>query len=247
LTKRDERALLQDILDCAQEAIDFCQGQTLATFTSDRMRQLAVVRLIQLIGEASIRLNDETRQKFPSVPWHQLRAMRNILVHQYEGIEDAIVWNPNLIEEPGVIEALSLVERQKYLKKSGRYIDLLFKNKKKYLIVEIKCIFINQISIITDQVLEYKKGLAEEFGISEDEIICSLVTSKGFSEEVTSFCKDKGVIAKKLDENDTDLVEYLIEFTSKRELDQRLTGSPFPEEIRHPRRDHCSDQYRKQP
>lgn len=103
MTKRDERVILQDILDYAQEAVDFCQGQTLATFTSDRMRQLAVLRLIQLVGEASIRLSDATRQKFPSVPWHQLRAMRNILVHQYEGIDDAIVWKTAVERLPELI------------------------------------------------------------------------------------------------------------------------------------------------
>jgi len=110
LTKRDERALLQDILDYAHEAVDFCQGQTLATFTADRMRHLAVLRLIQLIGEASIRLNDETRQKFPAVPWPQLRAMRNILVHQYEGIDDAIVWKTAVERLPELI--LNLHQRK---------------------------------------------------------------------------------------------------------------------------------------
>lgn len=108
LTKRDERALLQDILGYAQEAIDFCHGQTLATFASDRMRHLAVVRLIQLLGEASIRLSDETRQKYPAVPWHQLRAMRNILVHQYEGIDDAIVWKTAVERLPELISSLQM-------------------------------------------------------------------------------------------------------------------------------------------
>ena len=58
------------------------------------MRYHEVVRLIQLTREASIRLSDETRLKYPSVPWHPLRAMRNILVHQNEGIDDATVLKP---------------------------------------------------------------------------------------------------------------------------------------------------------
>ncbi|VVB96344.1 Uncharacterised protein [uncultured archaeon] len=124
-----------------------------------------------------------------------------IYIPEWE-IEDSIAWNPRCIEVPGIIEDFFLFERQKYLKNTGRFIDLLFKNHKKYLIVEIKCTFIDQISIVRDQVLEYKKGLSEEFEISEDNIICSLVTPKGFSEEVISFCEHNGVIAKKLDENE---------------------------------------------
>lgn len=124
-----------------------------------------------------------------------------IYIPEWE-IEDAIAWNPRCIEIPGIIDDLILLERQKYLKNSGRFIDLLFKNHKKYLIVEIKCTFIDQISIVTDQVLEYKKGLSEEFNIPEDKIICSLVTPKGFSEEVKLICDYNGIIAKKLDESE---------------------------------------------
>ncbi len=124
-----------------------------------------------------------------------------IYIPEWE-IEDAIAWNPRIIEEPGVIEDLLFVERQKYLQNSGRYIDLLFKNHKKYLIVEVKCIFIDQISIVTNQVLEYKKGLSEEYGIPADDIICSLVTPKGFSDEVKLFCEHNGVITRRLDENE---------------------------------------------
>ena len=107
MTKRDDRALIQDMLDFAQEAVDFCRGQTLASFSSDRMRHLAVVRLIQLIGEASVRLSDAARQSRPAVPWRELRAMRNILVHQYEGIDDAIVWKTATERLPELIATLS--------------------------------------------------------------------------------------------------------------------------------------------
>lgn len=105
MTKRDERALIQDMLDFAQEAVGFCKGQTLSSFAADRMRHLAVVRLIQLIGEASVRLSDATRQTYPAVPWRELRAMRNILVHQYDGIDDEIVWKTATERLPELVAA----------------------------------------------------------------------------------------------------------------------------------------------
>lgn len=116
-------------------------------------------------------------------------------------IEKAILWNPSLIEVPGILENLLFVDNQKYIKSIGRYIDVLFKNRDKYVIVEIKCVYIDQKSIILDQVLEYKKGLTEELGIPENDVICSLVTPSGFSDDVKALCEEKGIITKKIDVN----------------------------------------------
>lgn len=88
------------------------------------------------------------------------------------------------------------------MKSSGRYIDLLLKNHTKYVIVEIKCTFISNTSVVTDQILEYKKTFSEESGIPNERIICCLVSPKGFSNEVLSLCENHGVITKIVDENE---------------------------------------------
>lgn len=117
-------------------------------------------------------------------------------------IENAIVWNPALVEISGRLEKLSFIENQKYLKNTGRYIDILFKSDDKLVIVEVKCIYIDEPAIIFDQVLEYKKELSSELGVPKEKIVCSLVSPMGFSEEVLSLCNNLGIFTKKLDENE---------------------------------------------
>jgi len=117
-------------------------------------------------------------------------------------IENAIVWNPSLVEISGRLENLSFIENQKYLKNAGRYIDILFESDDKLVIVEIKCIYINEPAIVFDQVLEYQKELSAELGIPKEKIVCSLVSPMGFSEEVLNLCNKLGIFTKKLDENE---------------------------------------------
>lgn len=117
-------------------------------------------------------------------------------------VEESIIWNPDLIEVPSRLENLKLVERQRYLKNLGRYIDILFKNKDKYVIVEVKCNHIDQTSVVTDQVLEYRKGLSKELRIPEEKIICILATPEGFSEDVKGLCKHNKILTVEIDENE---------------------------------------------
>lgn len=117
-------------------------------------------------------------------------------------IENAIVWNPSLVEISGSLEKLSFIENQRYLKNTGRYIDILFKSNEKLVIVEIKCIYIDEPAIIFDQVLEYKKELSAELGVPMENIVCSLVSPMGFSEEIINLCNEQGIFTKKLDENE---------------------------------------------
>ncbi|MFZ3058737.1 MAG: hypothetical protein WA102_03265 [Candidatus Methanoperedens sp.] len=117
-------------------------------------------------------------------------------------IENAIVWNPTLVEISGRLEKLSFIENQKYLKNTGRYIDILFKSDDKLVIVEVKCIYIDEPAIIFDQVLEYKKELSAELGVPKENIVCSLVSPMGFSDEVLNLCNNLGIFTKKLDENE---------------------------------------------
>jgi hypothetical protein len=114
-------------------------------------------------------------------------------------IEELLVCNPEFLGFPS--KELKLVERQKYLKKSGRYIDLLFKRDGGYLIVEIKSIFVKDKSVITDQLIPYSSELASELGICEDGIMRVLISPNGFSEDVEALCQEAGVITRTLDQN----------------------------------------------
>ncbi len=89
---RTDRLLLQDILD----AVLIIQQYTPATqseFEKNPPIQSHILRHIQIIGEAVSRLSAETKQKHPHVPWREIIAMRNILVHGYFQIDVNEIWN----------------------------------------------------------------------------------------------------------------------------------------------------------
>jgi len=109
-------------------------------------------------------------------------------------IEELIAQNPGLLGYP--FRRLKLLERQKYLKKVGRYIDLLFKQGDYYLLVEVKSNFVDDKSVILNQVIPYKKALAEELGVQEDKVLCTIISPIGFSKEIERLCKEKGVVTK---------------------------------------------------
>jgi hypothetical protein len=113
-------------------------------------------------------------------------------------VEELLAYNPQLLGFPS--SQLKLVDRQKYLAKPGRYIDLLFKHGDTYLIVEVKSGLVNDKSVVADQLLEYKKSLAEESGLSDNKIVCVLVSPNGFTDEVRELCQQTGIIARALDE-----------------------------------------------
>jgi hypothetical protein len=135
-------------------------------------------------------------------------------------VEELLKCNPDLLGFPP--SALKLVESQKYLPKPGRFIDLLFKNGDKYLIVEIKSPIIKDKAIVVDQLLQYKKSFAEETGTPENKISCVLVSPNGFTDELTEFCEKTGVITKTIDQDE--LVKAIRRLNSqKQSLDQYST------------------------
>lgn len=84
---------LRDILE-AMEAIErFVEGVDFNGFKSDDMRVSAVIRKFEIIGEAAKNVPENIKQKYSSIPWKDMAAMRDKLIHFYFGIKYEIVWN----------------------------------------------------------------------------------------------------------------------------------------------------------
>jgi uncharacterized protein with HEPN domain len=91
--KNNDTLYLRHILDAIQEIEQYLQGvSSLIAFSSDGMRFNAVVRQLEVIGEASAHLSDVLRMRNPSIPWEDIIGMRNRLIHEYFGIDEEIVW-----------------------------------------------------------------------------------------------------------------------------------------------------------
>jgi uncharacterized protein with HEPN domain len=90
---RDYRLYLDDILDAIQKVRDYVRGMDYDKFSSDTKTQDAVVRNLEIIGEASRQLPAEVRRKVATIEWAKIMSLRNILVHEYFGVNLPIIWD----------------------------------------------------------------------------------------------------------------------------------------------------------
>jgi len=103
---RHENALLLDMLLAAREAQEFARGATLSDFRQDRTLQLAIVKAVEIVGEAASRISTETRELNPDIPWADIVGMRNRLVHGYFDINLVRVWETVEQDIPRLIQQL---------------------------------------------------------------------------------------------------------------------------------------------
>lgn len=89
---REVKDCIQDIYDAMEAAEEFISGWTFEEFTEDRKTQFAVVRALEIIGEATKNVPFEMRDKYPSVPWKDLAGIRDKLIHAYFGVNLEVVW-----------------------------------------------------------------------------------------------------------------------------------------------------------
>lgn len=109
----DEDRLL-DMLDAAQRARRHSSGITLGDFESDELLQLALIRLIEVIGEAAKYVSQQTRDRLPEIPWGQVTGTRDRLIHGYPTVDLNIVWEIVNDDLPPLIQSI-----QEFLAEDG--------------------------------------------------------------------------------------------------------------------------------
>ena len=95
------------MLAAVNSAKNFATGRSRADLDTDEMLLFALVRAVEIIGEAATRLSAEARAAAPEVPWAKISAMRNRLVHAYFHIDRDILWRTVTEEVPALPELLS--------------------------------------------------------------------------------------------------------------------------------------------
>jgi uncharacterized protein with HEPN domain len=88
---KDDRAILAHVRDPIRDIHEYAAPGRDA-FMSERMRQDAVIRRLEIIGEAVKQLSDEPRDRHPEIPWRRIAGMRDRLVHGYFGVDLSLVW-----------------------------------------------------------------------------------------------------------------------------------------------------------
>lgn len=97
MSKRDHELLLLDMKESSEKILKYTDGMTFGSFIEDNKTIDAVVRNFEILGEASIRVNEDFKLANPQIEWKKLKGFRNRIVHEYFGIDFEIVWT--IIEE----------------------------------------------------------------------------------------------------------------------------------------------------
>ena len=93
MSKRSSDLLLLDMKEAAEKILKYTQGLSFEDFFADDKTIDAVVRNFEIIGEASLRIDEDFRYDNPQIEWKKLRGFRNRIVHDYFGIDYEIVWS----------------------------------------------------------------------------------------------------------------------------------------------------------
>jgi uncharacterized protein with HEPN domain len=94
------------MLDHALEAVAMVEGKTRADLYKDRQLNLALVRLLEIIGEAATRIPKEEQVQYSDIPWPEIVSLRNRLIHGYDTVDFDILWQIMNQDLPGLIKAL---------------------------------------------------------------------------------------------------------------------------------------------
>ena len=108
-----DQGRLQDIIQAANHIISFTEGRSLEDLSVDKLRYFAVVKNVEIIGEAAYMLSPEFKQVHSSIPWNDIIRMRHVLVHGYATILPELLWQTALEDVPrlkGQIEKLLAIK-----------------------------------------------------------------------------------------------------------------------------------------
>lgn len=111
MPRRSDKEFLKDIQEAVQRIVQYTRGMGYEKFVEDTKTQDAVVRNLEIIGEAVKNLPVEVRAAYPQVPWKGMAGMRDRLIHDYFGVNLDIVWQIVATELPGVIEQIAAIVR----------------------------------------------------------------------------------------------------------------------------------------
>lgn len=92
MPNRDDDLLIGDMIDCCKNIFEYTSGMTFQHFLSDRKTIDAVIRNFEVLGEASKRISEELRLSNRQIEWRKIGDFRNILIHDYFGINYEVLW-----------------------------------------------------------------------------------------------------------------------------------------------------------
>ena len=109
MPRHEDDIRLRQMRDHAREAIGLMEGKTRDELEHSRTLQLALVRLVEIVGEAASRVSKEAQLAYAQIPWPQITSMRNRLVHGYDFVDLDILWQTVREDLPRLVRVLEHV------------------------------------------------------------------------------------------------------------------------------------------
>ncbi|MBI3051733.1 DUF86 domain-containing protein [Candidatus Woesearchaeota archaeon] len=115
--KREYGDYIQDIIDSIKETEEFTKEWSFDDFKEDKKTINAVIRSLEIMGEAAKKIPDDIRKKYPKIPWKEMAGIRDKLIHEYHGVDLEIIWKVVKEElppiKPNIIKLLNEYEHNK--------------------------------------------------------------------------------------------------------------------------------------
>ncbi len=109
MPRTDDLVRVRHMLDAAQRALEFSAGANRNALDEDEKLTLSLVRLLEVIGEAANNVSDDFQEKFPEIPWCQIGATRNRLIHGYFDVDLDVVWEIISVDLPNLVPQLEKI------------------------------------------------------------------------------------------------------------------------------------------
>ena len=109
MTRHDDKVSLKHMLEHAQEAVLMIEGKDRADLRSERMLELSLIRLIEVVGEAAARVSPNGQTTYSAIPWPQVIGMRNRLIHGYDQVDLDVLWDTVEDDFPPLIAELERI------------------------------------------------------------------------------------------------------------------------------------------
>ncbi len=106
MTMRDDQTRLLHIRDHVAEAVALAEGKTRADLETDRLLNLSLVRLLEIVGQSAARVSEETQRAYPEIPWRDIAGLRDRLLHGYDTVDLDILWHIVHDDLPPLVERI---------------------------------------------------------------------------------------------------------------------------------------------